>query len=88
MISIYFTSDVIWFDLPQNECDVFSNKDDPNLPQQLPDEKCSINEEVVLMQEMRTCSSEEQASLALLHGVPKVLTFNAIVSSRFDDWMW
>jgi hypothetical protein len=46
-----------------NECNVFDKSENDNVdhPQQLAGEKCSINEEVELMVDMRTCSSSAQA---------------------------
>ena len=38
------------------------DKSNEDFVQQLPDEKCSINDEVVLIQEMRTCASDKQVS--------------------------
>ena len=45
-----------------NECDVFDQSKNDNVehPQKLAGEKCSINEEVELMMDMRTCSTNAQ----------------------------
>jgi hypothetical protein len=44
----------------QNQCGVFNQKDDSKIIQKLPDEKCSIVDEVSLLTQMRICNNQAQ----------------------------
>lgn len=68
--------DLLALQFPQhNHCDIFAKKNNSNVPQQLPGEKCSVMEEVSLLAQMRICNNEAQVS-NLSKLVPKLLGKN------------
>ena len=46
-----------------NHCDVFVSKNNSDVPQKLPGEKCSIMEEVALLTQMRLCNNQAQVPI-------------------------
>lgn len=47
----------------ENDCDVFLHQNDTDVPQQLKGEACSIDEEVVLITNLRICNNQQQTEV-------------------------